>query len=520
MEQTEENQLNLVAVSASTYIQVTHHHSESISQSEPKEIGFVFTPFPTNQFSPFTTFLNADDIPRCKNCSGFFNRYNVIRDSHYRCSLCGSWSKDELPIAYLSKNDYPEFKYDVYESYIQNKFNVRKNKFFVPTTYFLISLSLFQTHQKEIFSTIENVLSTCFQRRQFGLCILHGSMTLVKFRPFLEFETFCETPEVRSPLYFVSAPYFKQNLQLIQNKLEELAYIDLPDLCKRSIEHGTNMSFQFGTNLYYILDERDYNAFSIPDNFDLIKSFSLMMNQSYVQASVIAFVRNQISSELINPLFYFSTVTGGIFKLFESSNLSQNEITIINDMTKLLNIPCWNETFIFVCPPSNSELSDFAGIGLLKSVTGISVPKIKQGDTFCLKYDSHSSRDVPYCQFVVYYTQDSSSRKMRVFTIPLLHSPIINSQAQNFYVDSFVSRTFLIEGREMAKKILEQLKKVYVNVSCGKSEFIINNMNYIQAALCALSSFNSNYYVIDNTQPPSRVIEHRNEQMNYYNNVL
>ncbi|KAK8875688.1 hypothetical protein M9Y10_005863 [Tritrichomonas musculus] len=522
-----------------TYVQITHHHAEKLSKTNPNFIGINYTPFPSPSIFPETSVLQADDIPRCSYCSAFFNKFNKYDATTFTCSLCGSTNRFKTPNIYSIPNPNPtnsniyiptfngctnfggtnafdnsgvnsaECKYEVYDAIAKDKFKSRQTNF-VPTTFFYISLSLMKSNP-EIFNCIDLHLQQCFQLRQFAICFLHGALTLVKLRPSPEFQTyFDDAPECRSPLYYVSAPNFRYKFQTIINKASELAYVEAAyedEYCKNVIEHSKKISLLFGTNVYYIFDEKDFNLFSSEANKDLMNSASLQMVKRNVQASVIVFAsQNRISNfPYKNPLLDFSAITGGIFKIFPQmsfnlntinsyQNVDNNVSSMYNEFLDVLNFPSFHDTFIFVCPPANGPLSDFAGQGMMKSHTGISTSKIKYNDSFSFKFDPSDADDNPYIQIVVYFTTNDNVRKMRVTTVPILKCQAINLNAQIDFCSTFVAQRFLIEGREQAQKLLDSLKKAFTGISFQLPELIINNQNNIQADQLALFAFNKTLY--------------------------
>lgn len=514
-----------------TYVQITHHHMEKLSQTKPKFIGVNFVPFPNSSIYPETSLLQADDIPRCTYCSAFFNKFNKYNSREFCCSLCGKRNKFKTPNIYNDNNlpgsnvyipsfnggtnfggvdpkeipgsNSPECRHEVYDAIAKTKFKYRSQTF-IPTSYFYISLSLMKTNP-EIFTYIDQYLQQCYKVRQIGICFLHGAMTLVKQRPFLEFQTyFDDAPECRSPMYYVSSYYFRTNFQKIINKAIELNYVEAAyedDYCKNVIEHSKKMSLMFGTNVYFIFDERDFNLFSAEKNSNLIISCALEMLKGNVQASVSVFAsQNRIGNlENQNPLLNFSAITGGIFKIFPQSILNfgdpnQSVNDMYNEFLNMLNCPSINDTFIFVCPPENAPLIDFAGQGMMKSHTGITISKIKLNDSFSFTFDPSDCDGSPYIQLVTYFTTQDDIRRMRVVTVPIFSYQSINLTAQLNCVLTFVAQRLLVEGKEKAKKTLDSFKKAFKEINYSIPDFIVNNTNFLQAAQYSLSAFNKFVY--------------------------
>ena len=542
-----------------TYVQITHHHAEKLGQTNPKFIGVNFVPFPNPEIFPETSLLQADEVPRCTSCSAFFNKFNKYNSKEYICSLCGKRNKFKIPNTYCDSNykspadsnfyiptfngctnfggentfenvgvNSPECKYEVYDAIAKTKFKIRPNNF-VPTTFFYISLSLMRTHP-EIFTCIDQYLQKCYKARQIGICFLHGALTLVKQRPMIEFQTyFDDAPECRSPLYYVSSPYFRNNFQTIINKATELAYVEVAyedDFCKNVIDHSKKVSLLYGTNVYYILDERDFHLFSSEKNENLIKSCSFEMLKGNVQASVILFAsQNRINNFAYhNPLFNFSVITGGVFKIFpqsilsfdpnQESNIINNNISdMYNDFLNVLITPCLDDTFIFVCPPENNPLMDFAGQGMMKSHTGISVSKIKLSDSFSFTFDPCDCDEFPYIQFVTYFTTKDNIRRMRVVTAPIMKYSTIDVVAQSVCISTFVAQRFLIEGKEKAQKIFESFKKSFKGVSYRCPEFIVGSSNMLQAAQCSLAAFNKTVYGVVDLASKSKELDPQFNQL-------
>ena len=442
--------------SASTYISPTHFNPK-LKESNPRSIGFLFTPMPIGTITPPTSQYPGDNLPRCGYCGAFINKYCVIDKKNFTCSVC---KKTMIFPTNIEVRDI-ESKSEVYEAYLHSKYMIRLS--FRPNDLFIISLNVLKK-QPSIIDDLCYTYKNIYEPRQVALAIVHGGITLIRFRPTLGLQTFPDDiPMIKESSYFVSIPLFITYLKSLKKKILNLAQISSNYGLQHISEFALKTGSMFGTSVTMMLDENDYLIASQEN----LPELSMRSVDHGCEISLFIFKNvsntNQTTTEQDknNKLYLqlhdqntFSTgldliisITGGFIKYVEYPSYEYIFRTGMHDC------------FIFSKGPGGIGLSDFAGEGYLKNENGIVVSKLYSNQTFYLTYDSHNmSSDV--MQIAVFYTTELSSRKVRVFTFKLSSLiPYIDKKAIQKYCSAILCNSLIIDGYDRFEKLLKQLEQ-------------------------------------------------------------
>ena len=244
--------------SACTYVNITHRGYESISSSHPNEIGICFTPIPFSSIQPETSSIPGENIPRCSSCSAFYNKFNQVLKSDkpnfskFRCSLCGRITETNIQIDAQNEIDCI-FRNEVYESIAYKGYFKRLQ--FTPTDFFIISLNSLK-RKPSILESICRTYFSCYQPKQVGLAVVHGAITVIKFRPFACLQTFSDcAPICKYSQLFASYVYFRSFIPTLQSLLLSLEYVENDESSRQMVDFAVSISTKFGSSLYFILDE-------------------------------------------------------------------------------------------------------------------------------------------------------------------------------------------------------------------------------------------------------------------------
>ena len=440
--------------SAATFLKATHRGVESISGSDPSEIGICFTPFPLSSIKPETSTFPGDNIPRCSSCSAFMNKFNKIGRNQFQCALCGEITSTQISI----DMNNAEVKNEVYEAVVHRKYIIRK--ILAITDFYIISLSLVKSNPL-ILNAIFNSFNSKYHPKQVGLAFLHGAISVVKFRDTLSIQTFPDSsPDVKISQLFVNDTVFVNSLNRLFPQLMDLKYIENPQLSRNMIDFGFYISTKFGSNLRLFLDESDFHAV---ETLNSVKTEALKMCQLRTQASVVLFSNSHYIYK--NPLVELAALTGGFFKAYPVSNNNNDNNTIpsyLEELVSLLKQNLYHDTFLFVRPPDYGDIIDYSGQGMLTTNTAVLLTKVHEGESFYFTINAKNYKH-PFLQFVIYFTTETNERRFRVFTLPMMEIPIINTELIKNYVAAMVAQRILIEDIPTAKKYLISAKKKFPN---------------------------------------------------------
>lgn len=463
--------------SSETYIQVTHHFQHNIRQTTPSDFGICFTPLPFSLIRPNYVTISADNLPHCKSCGAFINKYAKQDMSTFVCSVCGQTNQNKM-VLYLEDS---EFSDDVYDSYCTD-YPVRRKQF-VPTDLLVISLSLLKK-----FPSLVDILSNAYMfssaPKQVGLVIIHGGITIVKFRDHLSFNTYAfEIPTVNLPQFFISASTFRESLPMIQRQLQELS--DIPQEIETStnfIKFAVQSSFLFGSSVKFFLDEKDFH---IAFNYKESRKDALNACRYCSQISFFLFPTSKNFSVLYrNPLFDLCSITGGHLKMFKinENNIDESFSRIKNELTECLRTTLLHDTVLKISTPNDCTVKDYAGNGFLETTRVLKIPKIKVGDSFFFKFNAKEFKH-PFLQFVLFFTTDVGVRKMRIYTVPIEKFKPIDYNALSKYIAAFVSQRFIIEDDCDLKKYIKSIEAKYSKFLSDypilyKAQTLLNSTDY------------------------------------------
>ena len=455
---------------ASTYINPTHY-SPNLIESNPRSIGFLFTPMPVGTITPPTSQYPGDKLPRCGYCGAFINKYCVVNKTKFTCSVC---KKTMIFKTNIESRDI-ESKSEVYEAYLHSKYIIRPS--FRPNDLFIISLNVLKKHPS-IIDDLCYTYKTILEPRQVALAIVHGGITLIRFRPTLQLQTFPDDiPLIKESSYFVSIPIFIQYLKAIKKKILNIPMISSTFGLQHCAEFALKTGSQFGTCVTMMLDENDY----ILASNEPLPELSMRAVDHGCEISLFVFKNtstNQNNNEIIenkpsylqcNDQNLFSTgldvivgITGGFIKYVEYPSYEYIFRTGMHD------------SFIFARGPGGIGLSDFAGEGYLKNENAIVVSKLYSNQTFYLTYDSrYMASDI--MQIAVFYTTELSSRKVRVFTFKLSSLlPFSDPKVMQKYCSAVLSNSLIIDGYDRFEKLMKQLEQEF-NIDYSIFHELLNN---------------------------------------------
>lgn len=482
--------------SSATYIHVTHQLPENIKNTSPNEIGISLTPFPYSLLRTDYSRIPADSLPRCLKCGAFINKYDICEGYVFKCPFCNFSTQSRIPFDI----DGAEFTSEVYEAYC-TKYPVHREQF-TPTDFFFISISLLKTCPN-LLDIIEESFIMCTCTKQVGIAFIHGGITVVKFRENMSFQTYpCEVPVIRYPTIFILVDKFRKSLPLIKSKAQEL--VDIPQLENNSeskvpnfIKFATQCLSVFGTSGKFFLDEKDFHSvYACHD----IRNDALHLCRFGSQVSIFPIFNsnsNYSSVAYKSPLFDLCSITGGFLKFFNIDDTNQETKTnsLLNLKQQLipyLKYKIYHDTVLYIIPPIDCQVTDFAGNGFLQSHNVVSVPKIKKGDTFFFKVDARTIKR-PFFQFVVYFTNEVGVKKLRIFTIKFGNFPREDLYALSSFLAAITAQRLLVEESADLKKFVEELKKKYADFQkilpvCAKAEILASTNNcaelYERALAC------------------------------------
>ncbi|EAY23467.1 hypothetical protein TVAG_071310 [Trichomonas vaginalis G3] len=488
---------------ASTYI-IPTHYDRDLRRSNPNQIGFMFTPLPKGIIAPPQARMPGDNIPRCGYCAAFVNKYTVFDKKGFCCNICGSNNILDTKVDLNSV----ELNYEVYDSYLQNKYLIRKS--FIPTEFTIISMSLFKK-----FPYILDDLLKCYRKvannRQIGLAIINGGLTCLLFRPSLSIQTFPdEIPEI--PLYqiFTGIPYFTQTFSVIKEKIYNLPQIHSNNGAENVIKFAFQIGSRYGSSVKLFFDEQDYN---IINNHKTYKDICMPVTESCCEISFQVFPNDvspleidenpspkissqnlngkipNFTSETINDIFPSETENKPVLDYKteeeETNNLSKSktlvEIAAITGGTfsilrkpdfEYINSYTLHDSFIYAKGPGGTGLTDYAGEGFLKNAKGICCAKIGVNQTFFLTYPA-KNMTTKYLQIALFYTTEVCSRKVRVFNLKLDNNCQYNEGVIDKYVCAMVSNSLIVESKESAEKLYNEYKNKFKDVNLFLTENLL-----------------------------------------------
>ncbi|OHT08639.1 hypothetical protein TRFO_22715 [Tritrichomonas foetus] len=451
------------AGAAQTYVKITHHNPESIKNTKPNEFGIQFIPFPYMCIRPAQSVISGDKLPKCKECGAYINRYNFCQGYNFKCPICQTSTQSHIPF----EIDGNEFISDVYEAYCSSQ-NMKRNAF-EPTEYFFVSTSLLETHPN-ILDIIHDCFVSCYNQKQVAIAFLHGAITIVKFRNLLSFQTFAiETPVARLPQLFIPTQQFMKHIPLLKRKASELKFIENSNFPQNLSKYAVAASKPFGTTVRFILDDHGFHSFFEYTNE--LKKDALEACRNGSQFSLFAFT-DKVSYR--NPLFQYSSITGGHFKIFPN-DIDGGKLRA--EMMECLKTSVVHETYIVVRMPSFAEIIDCSGSGFLETHNTLIVPKIKVGDSFFFKFNAKQFNR-PFIQFVVFFTSDIGIRKFRIVTVPIKNYPHENLMLQSLFVASFAAQKILVDEVDDISPFLETMKQKYGEKACEKAKSLMNCDDY------------------------------------------
>lgn len=454
--------------------------------TNPSEIGISFTPFPFSLLRTNYSRISADSLPKCLKCGAFINKYDICEGYTFKCPLCGHSTVSRIAF----ELDGAEFTDDVYEAYC-TKYPINREQF-TPTDFFLISLSLLKTCPN-LLDIIDDAYSLCSQPKQIGIAFIHGGITVVKFRENLSFQTYPnEIPIIRLPTIFILSDQFRKSLPLIKSKAKELVSIEefegesgtkVPNFIKFIVQCCT----RFGTSGKLFLDEKDFHSAAMCKD---IRNEALYSCRFGSQISIFPIFNRSSNFSNVSyksPLFDFCSITGGFLKFFNIDNTSQEAfISSISNFRKsilpILKHSLFHDTVLYIVPPIDCQVTDFAGNGFLKSHFVISIPKIKIGDTFFFKIDAKSITH-PFLQFVVFFTNEVGVKKIRIYTAKIEDFPTEDLYAMSSFLAAITAQRLLVEDETDLKKFIDSLKKKYATFQerfpvCSKAEALLLSCDY------------------------------------------
>lgn len=381
----------------------------------------------------------ADTIPRCAYCNAFFNRYNSTTYGKFVCSLCGSTNSTSTNYTVSD----PEARNEVYDAITSKRYIQRTQ--FVPTYLFVLTLDLLKSKP----FILDKILEVCMEMpksHQFGLLILHGSVSFVQFRPQTVLLTFADG-NIRTVVskLFVGIGVFVEEIRKITPMLQSLELTDSKaenDILKFIVNSVT----PYGSSVALILDENHLLSLNDPSNTDL----ALKTSKFGAQFSLLAFTtRLDIQTSVTD----YVSITGGRFYTVNDTNFPTR-------LSQIVDKGCMNDVTIFIKGPETTEATDYAGPGLLKSGVRVLLTKVAVGESFFVSFDESQTKKGVF-QFVVFFTNDLSVRKIRVITVMYKDCIPLDIPLTTKFISAMTAQSLLVENSNMALKVLQHYSKSF-----------------------------------------------------------
>jgi hypothetical protein len=355
--------------------------------------------------------------------------------------------------------DAVEVVNEVYDAHCQSFFVKRSH--FVATDFWLFSSSVLKS-RPYILDVIVKMYGRCCQPKQMGLGILHGALTLVRFRPSLSLFTFPdEAPLVKPGHVFIGPADFAEVIGNLRSRLVNLEYnpIEQPQTAN-AFRFVCDFARRFGSSVYLLLDEIDFHTET--PGFDS-RMEALEVSRCQGQVSVLAFVDRLVTK---NPLLELPVITGGSLLFFPSKS-SQREVS--QKLCDVIRAHTYHDAKLWLRAPNGGEIREFAGRGFQTSLLWYTIGKAVVGECFYFGFDVNKLRDF-YVQMVVFYTSEISVRKMRVVTLNLRDLVPGNPLLANEFVTGIVLHRALVEGEEAARARIKQFEKNFTQFGSSVAE--------------------------------------------------
>ena len=414
--------------SPETYVSATHFDSFYPSQTKPSTMGIKLIPFPVYGNTPGSSRLSGRAVPRCRVCSSFYNCYNTLNGDEYTCSICGCKNKlDDR----LEQTD-AEVSLPVYEVYANDAFKVRRE--FTPTDFYVVSLSLIQSNP----SVIDDIIAAVKHRyipKQFGLCIYHGAVSVIKFRETTSILTISDADAfVKNGQLFVESRHFADELKRIRQAITELRYVpgDV-DL----ISYISKIGSAFGSNIKLLMTCRDIqhlqSGLHREVSCNLLRSLSSM--SIYLDTKPVEAL----------PIAEIPFITGGMF-VWGRENIGE-----------FMKSDSYNDCTIVVRTPDTVGIMDYSGPGILKTHATLDVTKIRINQPFFFLFDTRGMSHSVF-QFNIFFTTDVDVRKIRIITIDFSRYQVqSNTAIMQETINSFIAQRYFLDGRAEARHVLNKL---------------------------------------------------------------
>jgi hypothetical protein len=410
--------------------------------------------------------MSAENIPRCYNCSAFFNKYSIRIADIIRCGICGF----ESPLNGLFDSVSPECRCDVYEGHCTSRYLLRQH--FVPTDFFVLSLSLLQA-RPEIIDTIAHAYDLCSAPKQIGLAVLHGGFTAVRFRPRTLLLTFSDgAPMARPSAFFAGLPDVREIILGLKPRLLGLQFSQA-DQFLTAVQFSVSLCAVYGSSLHLILDEGDFHALASAAS---LRNTAFEMLRGFAQVSLVVCIDSLLYE---SPLLELPAVTGGFCHFFPAAT-PDSELQAVLDTS--IKAQIYHDAYLF---SPRAGVKEFAGRGLQVSPFGFDAGKVEVGEAFHFIIDV-SKLATPFLQFVLFYTNDLSVRKMRVITLSLADQPPVNWPVIADCAAAVVAQALLNEGPDVARNALKKLRGQFKKHEFSAVEAMLAEQSVLRRCRLAL----------------------------------
>ena len=441
------------ACAAESYVQLSHY-GEFMCETSPPEILYKLTPFPFASLKPDHTRTVAERLPRCRNCRGFLNKFCLFDESGYRCCLCGA--QNPMPDRNIIDSFRgPEFQHEVYDAFCMGGRGFLQREHFVRTDVFVISLNLLR-QKPFILDALLNSCGVHTENRQMALVVLHGAVSVLRLRPRVELMTFCDGVE-GAPRYsaFFGAPGgFCECVRQCRENIMNLKYVSGVSQHTEGLKFAFAAASVFGSNVHLLFDDDCFHLFAGETE---LRNKGLNLLRAQTQVSLVVFIDDVLYR---NPLFDLVSITGGYLRMYPRNC---PEAEVFNNIRDYMRVFMYHDTLIYVKPPENGNIVEFAGKGMQVTNCDFVTGKIEVGSTF---YFSVSTKNVSsqYIQFAILFTTEVSVRKFRIITLHVKAQPSQNLSVMSDAMAAIVAQRLLAETEESAKSKWEALHRAFKGV--------------------------------------------------------
>lgn len=360
--------------------------------------------------------FHSNQIPTCKKCGCFLNRFDACNNFSVVCSIC----KEVYEINRLEYEIFKKISSNVYQC-ISSQFYFKNKKFYSPTEYFIISPSILANH--DITSSIIAACNSGYSSQQYGLVIFHNQLSLLTFNDSVNITTLSDDiPSFDESKLFTFFSLFASAFKNLINSQNTFASDRSPKgLLKRFIHYLTTLKT---VSFHIILSERDVEDLECIEFLDSeLRQFTLQGIQfnSYIFANIN-------NRDLFKGLIKASSVTGGI-----SINLNRT-----SDVYKSLFSGVTSRCIYDTCVDF-SFAEKIHSVGAYGIIEGKKLYLGKVQSSRCLIVELELlAKTSPLIQFTVDYSTYNGFHYYLVVTLNMYDFEYLSKHVIRQYIDSII----------------------------------------------------------------------------------